>query len=439
MRVEEGRKESMVMEERRQVHRGEEGKQEISGRQVYVSAISSLEDFHILQVKNLDILRRIDVMLNPKALATVIEEEEEEDIEAMKEDVENVEKEVLAEVGVKVRRAKAGLLVSAPNPSNPATRGHRARATVLQRPCSSPDLVAVRFVDTGDTATVARTSLLHLPKCLATRPGLALNCRLFDCTAYGEGSRKAFTEMVMGHQFRLEVMFKDTKGPSQVDLCKELGGRYTSVRDTLVWGGHAKFLTFPQVFLANVEDRHYRPHPTLRRGKTYTVVVSHVSDATLWVQLLSRRARAATLALPLVMEEMAEVYGVVRSEEMWSLGTDRPGTLCAVRDPGDGLWYRAQVVKVVRGRILRVHYVDFGHTVITSLHKLRRLFEQFLWLPAIAQPATLQAEGRRLRRMAELVEMVEQQEVQLQVVGEEGQVELTMEGVSLNRWMEEKD
>ena len=58
MRVEEGRKESMVMEERRQVHRGEEGKQEISGRQVYVSAISSLEDFHILQVKNLDILRR---------------------------------------------------------------------------------------------------------------------------------------------------------------------------------------------------------------------------------------------------------------------------------------------------------------------------------------------------------------------------------------------
>ena len=61
-------------------------------------------------------------MLNPKALATVIEEEEEEDIEAMKEDVENIEKEVLAEVGVKVRRAKAGLLVSAPNPSNPATR-----------------------------------------------------------------------------------------------------------------------------------------------------------------------------------------------------------------------------------------------------------------------------------------------------------------------------
>ena len=46
------------------------------------------------------------------------------------------------------------------------------------------------------------------------------------------------------------------------------------------------------------------------------------------------------------------MYGVVRSEEMWSLGTDRPGTLCAVRDPGDGLWYRAQVRRLLLRGVL---------------------------------------------------------------------------------------
>ena len=59
-------------------------------------------------------------MLNKKALPIVIEEGE--DIEEMEEGVENGGREVQMEVGVKVRRARVGLLVSAPNPSNPATR-----------------------------------------------------------------------------------------------------------------------------------------------------------------------------------------------------------------------------------------------------------------------------------------------------------------------------
>ena len=33
----------------------------------------------------------------------------------------------------------------------------------------------------------------------------------------------------------------------QVDLCREEGGRFTSLRDTLVWSGHAKLLTDRQV------------------------------------------------------------------------------------------------------------------------------------------------------------------------------------------------
>ena len=56
----------------------------------------------------------------------------------------------------------------------------------------------------------------------------------------------------------------------QVDLCKELGGRYTSVRDTLVWGGHAKFLTNPQVSSILKLCKYFRrcSWPTSRTGTT---------------------------------------------------------------------------------------------------------------------------------------------------------------------------
>ena len=63
---------------------------------------------------------------------------------------------------------------------------------------------------------------------------------------------------------------------------------------------------------------------------------------------------------------------VRKCEEMWSLGTDRPGTPCAVKvkkhcylgtmylplffglQDVDGLWYRARIEKVLRVRIVRV-------------------------------------------------------------------------------------
>ena len=50
-----------------------------------------------------------------------------------------------------------------------------------------------------------------------------------------------------------------------------------------------------------------------------------------YVQLLSKKAEKFTLLLPDLMDQLGETYGVRKCEEMWSLGTDRPGTPCAVK------------------------------------------------------------------------------------------------------------
>ena len=89
-----------------------------------------------------------------------------------------------------------------------------------------------------------------------------------------------------------------------------------------------------------------------------------------YVQLLTKNVGKYTLRLPDLMDKLGKTYGVRKCEEMWSLGTDRPGTPCAVKvhsfgtsklvkwictmQDVDGLWYRARLEKVIRCRIVKV-------------------------------------------------------------------------------------
>lgn len=182
-----------------------------------------------------------------------------------------------------------------------------------------------------------------------------------------------------------------------MDLCRHLAGKPTSIRDTLVFTDLAKLAPFPAsqpALLPDVEARSYPPPAPLRPGKRYTVVISHADQDHVYVQLLSRRGGAATLRLPRLMEQMAAVYGVKHSEDMWGLGSPRPGVVCVVRDREDKMWYRARVERLVRARIVMVTYVDFGTRAVVSQHSLLRLFPQFLELPVVAQAAKPQVSGQ---------------------------------------------
>ena len=343
---------------------------------VYVSAASSLEDFHVILARDLAKLARLEKQLSIRP-SVIREEEEGTEDRFLGQDLQPLS----AADALEFLLGTPGAFLSAP-----LSCGRRRARAVLLHPLPEAvllpnaalrnDMVSVRYVDTGDTAKVARSSLAAPPPRLMARPWglvapLARRCQLYNCVAWGEESREAFLQLVRGKRLRLEVMGERQDGRLQVDLCWQEGGAMTSVRDTLVFSDRAKFrlpgLT-KQVSLPDVENRSFPPAVRLKRGRTYTVMVAHTGRSRISVQVLSGKGRALTLALPGLMEELGEVYGVRRSEEMWGLGMPRPGVPCVAKDL-DGLWYRARVEKVVQGRLVMVTYVDFGNHLLLPLHR----------------------------------------------------------------------
>ena len=394
---------------------------------VVVSAITSLEDFHVLPVRDLARLGWIEDQLNPSPL-TVWKEEEEQG-----QDLSNTEDVVVS----------LESLFSVPCPRT----GKRARAKrIFPDTDDSKDLM-VKFVDSGEMATVPRDSVRMLSTELLDMSGLAIHCSMYSCTAWGTHSRDVFSDLVVGHVWRLEVMGweggceDDTEGVLHVDLCCIIEDNITSMRDVLIFSDRAKYsLSSCEAVLTDVEQRSFLPAMELLPGNNYSAIISHVRTDKVHVQMMCGEGRKATLALPHLMEEMASVYGVRMCEEMWVLGKPRVGVVCAVQDTKDGMWYRAQVETLVKPRILQVKYVDFGNTVLVADHRLRRLFPEFLEVPVVAQSVRLHLPNESARSaVSYLKNWLRYQELELEMVGGEGDVELRVDGWSVNQLLVEGD
>eukprot|EP00092_Neocalanus_flemingeri_P093787 GFUD01119225.1.p1 GENE.GFUD01119225.1~~GFUD01119225.1.p1 ORF type:complete len:254 (-),score=87.81 GFUD01119225.1:109-792(-) len=217
---------------------------------------------------------------------------------------------------------------------------------------------------------------------------------------------------------------------------------YTSVRDVLVLSGKAVFYSSPYTTIPNVEEKKYKQLPSLMDGSVHTVMLSHLHKLShqqlpqLSVQLLSDKDKLA-LQLPSLMDQMGEVYGVKRSEELWGLGRCWPGMVCAVRDSRDKMWYRGEVGSIVKGRMVRVKYVDFGNTELVPDHKLRRLFKDFMVLPAMATRVSMEVKVEGAEVMAMLKEGIDLVDLNMKIVKEGSEellpmVELKVEGNSVN-------
>lgn len=394
----------------------ENGYEESVLKRVFVSAISSMQDFHVVPVRDLAHLYKIESDLNPPESTIWEEKEPSRTFDCFGHNENNY-------------------LFSAPC----AKTGIRGRAMLLSPECSSDkNDVLIRFVDTGDTATVSKESFLELPTNLLNRNKLAIRCSMFNCREWSEECNEVFTNLVVGKVWRLELMGieKDT-GVLQVDLCCQIDNKITSVRDVLLFSDHVKFqLPGQHGWFPDIESRSFIPPTLLCLGDVQSVILSHVEGEKIYVQLLTGEGREATLALPYLMEALSQVYNVRKSEEMWELGNPRPGVPCALQDKKDSLWYRGQVVKIIRARLILVLLVDFGSTLIVPVHQIRILFPQFLEVPVVAQPVKLQSSG--VLSTCDLMSRLGLREMDLEVVGVEGEVELSIEGWSVNRWLHER-
>lgn len=308
------------------------------------------------------------------------------------------------------------------------------------------DMAEVVFIDYGNTAIVTVSSIRPLsPSLLALAP-LAIRCSMFDCMALGKDTTTEFSKLVSGHCLVMEVMGRK-KEVLEVDLVREIGDTmgYASVRDVLVLSGKAVFYSSPTLTIPNVEERKYKKLPNLSAGSEHTVMLSHLHKLSheklpqLSVQLLSDQHNLA-LQLPSLMDQMGAVYGVKRSEELWGLGRCWPGMVCAVRDSRDKLWYRGEVVTTIRGRMVLVKYVDFGNSEQVPAHRMRRLFTDFLEMPALAMRVCLGARVEEEETMVMLKEGISLVDLNMKIV-EEGSdkilptVDLDVEGVSVCDWL----
>jgi len=379
-------------------------------REVVVTSIASIEDFHVIPLSSLPILDRIQSKLNRE---NVLWEENEE----------GWEEDIL----YKSARESDSLVLAPCALPSPIL----GRAIILVR---TLELDTVRFVDTGDVATLQRNRIKPLPwPNLQNRPGLAIRCSLFSCRAWGEETTKVFTSLVSGHVWELEVIGAE-EGVLQVDLCRELDGKMTSVRDSLVFSDGAKFaFTGTKVVsLPDMEALTYLRAPPLRRRKRYTAITSHIDSKGLHVQILSGKARKVTLTLPSLMEELSAFYGIKYNEELFGLPLPpRPGVAAVIKDKEDKMWYRVQVEKLVRGRIFLVTYVDFGNKEFVSSHRLRRIKPQFLDLPCVAQPIDIKGWDGSGLPYTILRDTLGYSELQIKVSSIEGKVKIKLDGENL--------
>ena len=144
------------------------------------------------------------------------------------------------------------------------------------------------------------------------------------------------------------------------------------------------------------------------------------------------------------MEKMQRTYSHPKSESLWGLGGlegfVNPGIVCAAQDEQDRKWYRAMVLRNVRGRMYTVRwvlgrpgmssarmstnvslrYVDFGEKRILSVYSLRRLFPEFRdALPEMARtvaiPVKVDTDAQARRVNSGLQQTLMNQEVGFQV------------------------
>eukprot|EP00092_Neocalanus_flemingeri_P021920 GFUD01023777.1.p1 GENE.GFUD01023777.1~~GFUD01023777.1.p1 ORF type:complete len:422 (-),score=148.64 GFUD01023777.1:164-1429(-) len=409
---------------------------EIVNTKVFVSCIESINKFYILKANEAKTVVQIQKQLNRVwYTASVLELEN-----GMGEEEDNSEggKEVEAD------DINPGELVIAKFQDNLFYRAKVLSIFIeLDTSLTEVDMAEVLYIDYGNIGMVPINSTRPISSSLLALPPLAIQCSLFDCLALGEDTTTEFRGLVNKGCLLLETMGRREE-VLEVDLIREMGDNmgYSSVRDVLVLCGKAVFYSSPSTIIPNVEERDYKQLPSLVAGSVHTVMLSHLHQLShqqlpqLSVQLFSDQDKVA-LQLPSLMDQMGEVYGVKRSEELWGLGRCWPGMVCAVRDSRDKMWYRGQVVKIGKGRMVRVKYVDFGNTELVPDHKLRRLFKDFMVLPAMATRVSMEVKVEGAEVMAMLKEGIDLVDLNMKIVKEGSEellpmVELKVEGNSVN-------
>lgn len=264
----------------------------------------------------------------------------------------------------------------------------------------------VNFVDYGNTETVDRHNIRHLPSKYQVLPPLALKCGLAGiapvCDGWSVKALNLFSDLVMDRVLDLNVVGKtedlhvvhlsDPTLDGEKDLFHLMCTAGLARREDTTTKPMTKLTqrpqAFPQVPKVRVIDSETKSEassgsgaalPKASRsvfkeylfqiGSSLEVFVSHIdSPNDFWCQIARNIGH-----LKLLMQDIQTHYKDSEYQELTEAA-------CVARHPKTGMWYRALVIYKHQTPHVDVLFIDYGQTRKVALQELRPINPSFLKL-----------------------------------------------------------
>lgn len=221
------------------------------------------------------------------------------------------------------------------------------------------DLIAVRFVDYGNSDKISRSDVRQLTDQFAAVPACAWHCQLASVSAHSgswtdterqtlvdlaEAGEKLFScSFVSRSQSPYPVTLKD----GDVDIGQQSFGTDTST-------------TGPDVVDIIAAPMSELPQAEPPSDLTEVYITSALSPSDFYVQSTSVEDELSELA-----DELMGEYDSLSANECL-LGIIKVGALCCARYSSDAAWYRAVITEIVSDSEVSVLFVDYGNTDTVS-------------------------------------------------------------------------
>lgn len=255
------------------------------------------------------------------------------------------------------------------------------RAVVKQKMSESEMMVV--FVDYGNQAVVSVDSIRRITPSFTQLPIQARECFLLNIepVSGSSWSNKAMAflkERLTSHvpePFFAEI--SNTRGDSLGVKLFEIspdGQPGKSVREEMI-----------QLGLARGQDEagnSVLPMIVPNLDQFDVVVTEVVHPGEIWVQVVDAEA---SIALDMLMKDINQYC----SEAPMPTSMSQPGQECCAQFSQDCLWYRARVLECPSSEQVRVQFVDFGNSELSSPDKIRAMTDEFFKLPAQALKLSL--------------------------------------------------
>ncbi|KAK0173099.1 hypothetical protein PV328_006343 [Microctonus aethiopoides] len=242
------------------------------------------------------------------------------------------------------------------------------------------DTYQIFAIDYGFIAAKVNGSKLRkiVPK-LAEIPPLAQKHRLFDIypingKLWSKESVESMRKIVASSKDKLPKVYEvnhDSKIGCDLLMPTTIYNDPMSVRDTLLFLGHGKFITTEKLFRINPSASNAYHHEELDMDKYYDIVCLNIESPLCFYV---RKADYNESYFQKMISEMTTTYQ--KTKKLKSLIYNPSiGMNCAV--PFAGSWHRGVVSNIPGNKIIEVFLVDLGVKTTMIYKKIRRLDPSF--------------------------------------------------------------